>query len=240
MLKALGLLMVIVLSAGCTGLPSIPLDAAVGSGNLVSQEFELSDFDQVDASHSFQVSLTQGDEFAVTVSADDNVVDKLNVVVSDGTLKLGLLEPGFYSNLTLIADVTMPDLSRVSLSGASRLDMPAIVTEEDFRGSLSGASLLTGDLSAVDVELDLSGASRVTLDGSAESLDLEASGASRVDLAEFEVDAANVQVSGASTAVVNVTGTLDVEASGASRVEYVGSPRMGRMATSGSSSVIPR
>jgi hypothetical protein len=70
-------------------------------------------------------------------------------------------------------------------------------------------------------------------------MDVGASGASRVDLAEFEVVSANVQVSGASTAVVNVTGTLDVEGSGASRVEYLGSPRMGRMSISGSSSVVP-
>ena len=45
--------------------------------------------------------------------------------------------------------------------------------------------------------------------------------------------------SGASEVTVHVTGQLNAEASGASRVRYRGNPSLGRVDTSGASSVSP-
>ena len=49
-----------------------------------------------------------------------------------------------------------------------------------------------------------------------------------------------VEASGASTAIVNVSGRLDAEASGASKVEYLGEPTLGNIDESGASRVVPR
>jgi hypothetical protein len=68
---------------------------------------------------------------------------------------------------------------------------------------------------------------------------VEASGASDVDLVDFAVQSADVQASGASKVTVHVTGRLNVEASGASHVRYRGNPNLGRVDTSGASSVSP-
>jgi len=90
-----------------------------------------------------------------------------------------------------------------------------------------------------DVRFEVSGASRLTLEGDGGDLRLDASGASQVDLSDFRVDNADLEVSGASQVTVYVTGRLDAEASGASHVGYLGNPRMGRVDSSGASSVSP-
>jgi hypothetical protein len=61
-----------------------------------------------------------------------------------------------------------------------------------------------------------------------------------MDLADFQIDDANVNLSGASHATVNLNGTLNVEASGASSLEYIGNPTLGNVNTSGGSSVNKR
>ena len=61
----------------------------------------------------------------------------------------------------------------------------------------------------------------------------------RLRVEDFVVEDADVEVSGASRATVYVTGRLDVDASGASRVDYLGDPILGRIDTSGASSVSP-
>ena len=66
---------------------------------------------------------------------------------------------------------------------------------------------------------------------------IDASGATDVNLADFPVNHANVEASGASDVPVNASGRLDVDASGASHVYYLGSPRLGKVDTSGGSSI---
>jgi hypothetical protein len=44
-------------------------------------------------------------------------------------------------------------------------------------------------------------------------------------------------LSGASHAVINLTGTLNVNASGASSLQYIGEPTLGNIITSGASTV---
>ena len=76
------------------------------------------------------------------------------------------------------------------------------------------------------------------LEGSATGLTIAGSGASSLDLADFTVNTADVTLSGASEATVNVQERIDpVDVSGASRLRYLGDPALGDVSTSGGSSV---
>ena len=189
-----------------------------GSGRLITEELDYQGFTKLEISSAFEVELTQSSEYRVVVTTDDNVVDDLRVDVVGDTLRIGLRPTIGLSNVTLRAEVSMPILEGLELSGASRLD---------------------GEMETGDVRFELSGASRLILDGAGGDLRLNASGASQVDLSGFQVGDADVEVSGASQATVYVTGRLDAEASGASQVRYLGDPTLGRIDTSGASTVSP-
>ena len=61
----------------------------IGSGNLTTRNFALSDFTEVLAHSGFQLELVQSSAFSVEVTADDNVMDYLDVSRSGNTLKIG-------------------------------------------------------------------------------------------------------------------------------------------------------
>jgi predicted small secreted protein len=219
-----------VLLAGCSNLVS-------GSGNLVTREENLSGFDRVVAGSAFHVNIRQGDSFRVVVRVDDNVASYLEVVRQGDTLRIGLRPGVWISNATLQADITMPELTGLELSGASQGVIDGFKSTKALVVNLSGASSLQGNIEAGTVQVETSGASRVNLTGAGRDLKADISGASSVDLAGFPVGDAQVGVSGASTATVAPSGRLDVHASGASRVYYLGSPTMGDIETSGASSI---
>ena len=73
--------------------------------------------------------------------------------------------------------------------------------------------------------------------GSGQDLISEVSGASDLKLDNFTVGNVDIEVSGASDAVVNMDGTLNATVSGASSLYYIGSPVMGDIDISGASSV---
>ena len=227
------LLVVAALLAGC-GTVSL-----TGSGNVVTQEEAITGFDKVDASQGFQVDVSQGDTFRVVIRVDDNIVEHLEVAKKGDTLRIGLKRNRSYrlKNVTLEAEVTMPTLVGLDLSGGSHATLTGFTSTEDFNVDLSGGGRLRGDLEAGDVSFDLSGGSQMTLSGSAQDLKLDASGGGQIDLSAFSVVDANVEMSGGGRATVNASGRLDVDASGGSHVTYVGSPTLGNIDTSGGSSV---
>jgi len=209
---------------GCGSLSSWPFRSIRtgtlrGSGVLVSQEMDLQGFDKLEVSHAFAVTLQQSDSYRVVVTVDDNLVDEIQARKVGSTLQIGLQQGSWsLNNTTLRAEVSMPRLAGIELSGASSL-----------RGAMD-----TGD-----VRFTLSGASRLTLEGIGGDMDLTASGASDASLGGFEVKDASVELSGASQARLNVTGRLDAEASGASQLRYLGNPELGRIESSGASSISP-
>lgn len=208
-----------------------------GSGNLVTETFDFSDFTKVEAHNGFQVELTKSSTFSVEITVDDNVKEHLEVTKSGDTLRIRLTGFRNYSSVTLEARITMPDIYGINLSGGSRVDITGFSSSHDFSAALSGGSRLEGNVTTGDAECDLSGGSRVTLAGSAEDLVVKGSGGSQLDLEAFSVDKADVNLSGGSRATVNVAGTLNVNLSGGSKVFYIGEPKVGNIALSGGSSL---
>jgi hypothetical protein len=211
------------------------------SGNIITKEFDITGFDQVDVSHAFIVDIAQGESFGVVLRVDDNVLDHLEVVKQGSTLKIGLetgTSLGFSTpGVTLEATVSLPELVGVELSGASHGKLSGFESSKSLDVNVSGASHLSGDITCGDAWFEVSGASQVRLSGSGSNVRINASGASIVDLADLPAADARVQVSGASKATVNASGRLDAEASGASTVFYLGEPTLGSVETSGASSI---
>jgi len=234
----LGSLIVVSLACSLPEIPSISQETFTGSGNVVTQEEAISDFDKVDISHSFEVDIKQGENFSVVIRVDDNLVEQLQVEKFGSTLKIGLKsDVSIVSNATLEAEITMPELTGLDLSGASNATISGFKSTKNLTVDLSGASSVRGDIEVGDTSVDLSGSSDANLTGSGGNLTLDASGSSDVDLSDFPVADAEIEASGASTVTVKASGRLDIEASGASNVYYLGDPSMGTIDTSGASSV---
>ena len=219
---------------------SVPsVNGLTGSGNVISLEQDVFDFDRLEVGHAFKVTITQGDTYSVVIRIDDNLQPHLRVEQVGQKLSIGLdADIGFnFGSTTLEADITMPSLAALEASGACEVTLVDFIIDGDVTLEGSGASAIGGNLQAGAVDLTLSGASTSSLTGSADGLSVDASGASSADLGAFPAVDVVVVVSGASSATVNASGTLDADASGASHVAYLGSPTLRNVNTSGASSV---
>ena len=197
----------VVLLAGCT--------SVTGSGNLVTQQFDLSGFSRIEASHGAQVEVTRADTFSIHVEVDDNVAPELDVSVSGDTLFISL-NIDSRSNVTFRVQVTMPELKGVTTSGGSRLQ--AVLAGEDLSVSASGGS-------------------RATLTGTAGRVTIGASGGSQVLLGDLAAGNVELSASGGSHVEINSSGRVSGNASGGASITVAGSPTSVDVATSGGASV---
>lgn len=106
------------------------------------------------------------------------------------------------------------------VSGAAKLNMEGDI--DDCSVDVSGAANanIMGKYGELDV--DCSGAAKIVMVGESKSMDLDGSGASKIDGAKMVCDAAGVDLSGASSATVEVIKHLEVDLSGASKLYYNG------------------
>ena len=206
------LVVLVALLAGCTLIP------ISGSGKIVTREETFTGFDKLDVSHGFKVDVRQAEDFSVVIRVDDNVEKHLKVVKKGSALQIGLKPNVSLGRITLEAEITMPELTGLELSGGTHCTV-------------------TGFESTKALDFDVSGGSHATLTGSAGDVTIDASGGSDVDLSAFSVVDANVEASGGSEVTVNASGRLDADASGGSDIYYLGSPTLGTIEESGGGEV---
>jgi hypothetical protein len=239
-----------ILLTGCQG-----LGYTSGSGKIETTQYDLKDFDSVVVSSSFQFEIKQSGSYSVSTSCHENIIPFLDVYKS-GSILIVRLKPGVHTNGDLNAVITLPELKRLEISGASRgsardfksakdLDLEVSGASQldinieagDTALEISGASRVTGNLKAQNTRLEVSGASRCELNGTGANSDLEVSGASTLSLKDLKLQNVNINVSGASTATINTDGILNLDVSGASTLNYYGNPTLSKVSVTGASRI---
>ena len=229
-----------------------------GTGNATGKPYSLSDFSEIEVSGAFEIAITPSSSYGVSIETQESLFDYINISQTGKTLKIGL-KPVTYEKANFKANVSLPLLGRLDLSGASHGSALGFKSGEDFeltssgagnlvmdieagaaRITLSEASKAAGHLKAADVNTNISGASRLELSGSVDKLILNVSEASEASLPDFIAQNAEVILGGASKSSINVAGKLDVDITGESSLEYSGNPILGKVSVTGASSFNPK
>jgi hypothetical protein len=199
-------------------------------------------FHGISVSSSFDVYLTQSNEEAVAVSADETKHrDRIKVEVKDGILYVGYDNEGKFGwssgNKKLKAYISFRQIDKLTISGACDVFIEGTLKAADLVIHQSGASDLKGKLDVEKLTVDLSGASDMTVSGITTQLSIEASGASGFKGYDLSTDICDARASGASDIKITVNKELSAHASGASDVRYKGNGVIRDIKSSGSSSV---
>ena len=205
-----------------------------GSGKVVEEERDVSDFNKILVTGAGDVIVTQGSKESLTVETDDNLQEYIVTEVNGDTLEIGFKEGTILSSRggrrvlepsdSFVFRITVVDLEAISVSGAARLDIEKLKTT-DLDLNLSGAGDIDiDDLNADSLDVVISGAGDVRAAGSVESQFVNLSGFGRYQAFDLESDAASVTISGAGGAEVWAQDSLKVTISGAGDVKYYGSP----------------
>ena len=193
----------------------------------ITRSYDEVDFDQIEVHSAFHLTVRQSDTFRVSVTVPEGSVDNIQVTRSGSRLRLSM-EHGFLDG-EVSAVVELPVLRQIAGHDASEVRLDRIRTPDTVTIGLEDASQVDGQLDAGKTVVDLGSTSRATLDGKTAELTLHASGFSEADLRNLPCRRADVRLSDASTATIDVSERLDVTASTLSVLHYYGDPHLGRV-----------
>lgn len=177
-----------------------------GNGELKNKVFSLKDFNEV-VSTDIDTEVSQGEAFAIKVTADSNLLERVTIDKEGTILQIGL-KPGQYENATLKVEVTMPDLRKLTQRGAADLsfsgfDQGSLVLMAQGAGKISGSDNIVTDLS------------------------LHADGAMSLDLTASELTNADINILGSGDVRLNLPGDkgrITGQIQGVSELSYCGDP----------------
>jgi hypothetical protein len=196
-----------------------------GSGDLITEERQVSNFDRVELSGVGEVVITQDGSESLSIETDDNLMKYVEAVVEGGILKLGFKDRiNFVSPTRLVFYVSVDDLSGVAVSGSGDIESDMLETDR-FDVAVSGSGdVQVADISTDEVNTDISGSGEVYLSGDASAQDLAISGSGKYQAGDLCSASVKVNISGSGSATVCATESLESDISGSGSVNYYGQP----------------
>jgi len=196
----------------------------VGNGNMVTKNVEVENFEEVFVSGNYTIFLEKGDKPALTITADENLMQYIETEVRGDQLKVESTE-NIKSDEGLKLNITYDKLTSLEIGGAAEIENEGVLVSEYFNLDMSGAGSVDLDLDVKHLELTISGAGSVNFKGKAIEQEVQMSGAGEYDAKDLLSQTCRISISGVGSADVNVEQKLVGEVSGVGGITYWGNPQ---------------
>jgi len=179
--------------------------------------------------------ITQGDKDELRIEAVPEIRERIITEVKDGILVIrhgndfvDWLRVWTHSVDPLRFFLTIRDIRTLKLSGAGKVNAPAIKGDTLEMINSGAGSQSIDDLAVKTFKVELSGAGSMDVAGKVDEQTVKLSGAGSYNAAKLDSRSAEVKLSGVGSASVWVSEILDVNLSGIGSVEYYGEPKVAK------------
>lgn len=186
---------------------------------------------EIELNGLFDVTIRQGQEYAVEVTGEENEKGNYSIERHDKTLvisydnKKEFTWKDFLNMGSTRIIITMPELERIEAEGAGKIEWDGFHSDT-LTIDLTGVVKAKGKMDANNVTTRITGASQLELQGNGQSLEADIEGTSTLRAFKFQVQNARIEVNGISSAEVNVTETLEMEEAPTSDIDFRGNPHV--------------
>jgi len=214
--------------------------AASGSGKIETEMRTPGEFDSIAVAYPATIVIHKGDEYLVTVEADDNLLPQLVTTVRDGALAIENGEGNYFKRVAptqaVKITVTVKDLNEIVLARPGSVEVYGLKTGRLDLGLKSAGEVILQDLEADALNVYMYGG-KVVSAGTANQLSVSIGKVGEFDGTNLQTLTANVQIGGTASTTVRVSDSLTVSVGGDVTVNYYGSPKEIHESISGAASI---
>jgi len=195
-------------------------------------------FDRIKLKDFGTIILTQGEQEALVVEADQDLLPDLITEVRNSTLALGLDEDWIGRIGKLISSVfssseyqvtytiTCTDLKEVQINGRGELDCESL-SSDSLKLRISGmGEMQFKHLDTDQLDVQISGRGEFSAAGRADHQQVRISGSGEYQTPNLVGNSMRIVISGQGNATVRVAEDLDITISGLGQVNYYGRPKL--------------
>lgn len=196
-----------------------------GEGPVVSEERSLPNFNAIQNRVNAAVFLKQGPQEAVLIEGQANILSNLETEVRSGKLEIAFKE-NVSQHEGIKIYITTPEYRELGLSGSGSYRSEHLLRGESLAIRISGSGDVNLQAEYEHLQTSISGSGDVELRGGGQILGVKVSGSGGIHAREYEVEEADVRISGSGNCELNVRDKLAVAVSGSGNVRYKGRPEI--------------
>ncbi|MGC1391964.1 MAG: head GIN domain-containing protein [Bacteroidales bacterium] len=223
-LRSLTFAIIILSATSCIQIQGQHWRIIEGNRKVVTRERKTDSFTGVKVSSGIDVYLRQGNNEAVSVEADENLQEYIMTEVRNGILNV-YTEYNIRDAERKRVNVTMKEVSSVRTSSAGDVFGESLISSDKLELSASSAGDIKLDVNAKNIDVDISSSGDITLTGETDFLRADLSSAGDLKAYDLKAREADISVSSAGDADVNVSEKITARASSAGDVNYKGDPK---------------
>lgn len=199
-----------------------------GEGDTLTETLIIEDFVGINLTEAAHVRIIQSETQKVTVTAKENILERLDNDVVGGIWNIDLGRDCF-QDLELKIDIQMKDLKEIEIKGSGEVVVESFTDQGDLDIDISGSGLLVMNEFAgtKDLDINISGSGDIEADGAfsnLEKMDFDLSGSGLLDGFSITTKELDAKISGSGKIFVTVEDRMDVKISGSGDLHYKGNP----------------
>ena len=205
-----------------------------GDGNVVKQERSIESFSSLEIGGVLNVYLAQGDTEALTVEADENLLDIIETENRGNTLIVRLkkgveLKKAEKKNVY----ITLNRIDELDIGGVVQVESTMPLNLEQLDLNVGGVCQVDLELRGNRLDADAGMVGSLTLRGKMQEANIKNSGVGTLKAFDLEVDKLNIRNSGVGSAEVQAHDEISISSSGVGSVRYKGDAVVKELSTSG-------
>ncbi|SNS30024.1 head GIN domain-containing protein [Dokdonia pacifica] len=208
------------------------------SSDTTTKSFDYSGYTQLDVASDFHVNVSLGQQDAITVNANSNLMEYVNIYKEGNTLFLRLKKNTWFKG-KMILDVQLSTnmITDYNASSDAIVILNTPLTSDTVRINCKGDAVFKGNITADTLLVNAKSDAEIKITGSAKKMTANLKSDSEFKNRDFKVQDLKIVLNGDSEAVVTVTNTLDAIASGDSELRYAGNPSKVKQIAKGDSDI---
>lgn len=196
-----------------------------GNGIVTNETREITgEFTMVSASEGLDVYVTNGDEFEITVEADENIIDLIATDIKNDKLRIHAIEN--IGRATKKVFVTLPEIIGLQSSSGANLRTENTLHTDKLDIDASSGAMLQIELVANEVEIDASSGANLNLSGDTNTLYIDASSGANINAKKLISKVCKAGASSGGNLSVNVSEALTADASSGGNISYSGEAKV--------------
>ncbi len=213
-------LVLLITSCSCNFIPN----GIAGKGPVKKINIPITnDFDSIEVSKGLQVMLQKSDKNTVTIEANENLLEIIDVQISNGTLVI-TSEKNIYKADAKKVYVNFDSINSIQVSSGARVTNTTTIQERTMRVYSSSGAHAKLQISSDHLSCKASSGAQITLTGYSNNLDITSSSGSNVNTEEIEASHIKAKASSGSTITAYSKKSLRAHASSGSSIRYSGNP----------------
>lgn len=210
-----------------------------GNGVLETKEKSLTEFDELEVSGDFKVTLYPSDEYKVIVEAEENLQPYILVEEEGDRLKIRMKNHiNIRSTRGIKVKVFTKTLKRVEMAGSGAVQSGGLLENENgMQVTIAGSGDANLEVKTPEMKASIGGSGKVVLRGKTRNLKVSIAGSGDYQGDQFMSEDAEINIAGSGNARVYASMILNISIAGSGDVYYYGAPKSIKKSIAGSGNI---